>query len=1133
MAAVSSRLSLILKVLAGLFALVIVLIAAAVIVATSSSFQESMLRRQLANAGATDIQLEAVHAGWQGLTAEHIGFTQNGLKLSADGLVVRYQLRRLLDHVVELPEVTGRNIDLTVDAASATKPSAAGGPAKSSASAPASPFPVKLPYRIVLGKLDISGKLTGHLGLIQLETGDWHLTGGGLAPGSTGKLRLEFHPRAPAFTTAAGGTIDVAAELPESADGQIGSAQLKIMADALPLVWANLAATAKGVQINDGQISAQLLAAADAKGVTILPGSGVQIAHLKVQRIDSTVHVNRPQGATFSAALLRPYPVDAVRPLAALEAAGAADWVKITLGNIPLEAAAPWLPGRQLAGTWVQGDGIVRYAPGQVISFSAITPWQFSDVGFAEGGADYFHGSITIKPSMLYGPATQWVRFTDLSVSDTRGYKLEAHGGLVLKGQEDQVNGGITLKATLPFFPGLPEKTGPYGVDLSATAHVLPAGKSTLTRLRAAVTGRQGEMLASIAADQPVSVERTPEDEWLFSCPAPLQVKTAAVPLAGLESFFAARGFQVDGILPATEFALWFTPRHFRLEPKTPIAVQHVHLVRAGEVVVDRAMVRLTPALDLQIEHHLLPTFRFDATSTFSVKSGVVAIDGNRIGLFDFATTVAGTEKLAQMQPKNIQGGLWLDLGAMGKTGLFAHQRLPGKGEFRLQFGKSTTDPKYVEFQGGVDRVFGRDGQAAPALEFLGRAQGNFAQKAGGFGVKTMIHPLATAAVPKPRPTEFHFGFKVDFQKLSILDIASKLESDYVNADDVFAFEHAFTPALALPPSPASPAPVAPTPPVPAAALTGDEPPPWGIVRGHFTLGIKELAYAPYTIKNLGGRLELTDHAVSLQGLSGEILGGKWTADFTSGYQSGHPEAPVALKAHFAMTQIDAAQAVHLRYPDPPAGIDGKLNLEVTVAGEGKTWEELPEVSTGRITLTATGGHMHLLLPKKDMISNALIVGGVFTFSKELRALGRFVKTLEDLPVNRIQATGTLAKDGKLQLQTISMDSPQLKLNAVGEVKNAKTRDLLGEPLQVNASLSASSDIAIMLDGMNLLEKGDSKGFLKMKEPFMITGSVGQPNLQPLYDLLARAVDNSHGSWGLLMRKVQGMVPKSPPPPGS
>jgi hydroxypyruvate isomerase len=137
------------------------------------------------------------------------------------------------------------------------------------------------------------------------------------------------------------------------------------------------------------------------------------------------------------------------------------------------------------------------------------------------------------------------------------------------------------------------------------------------------------------------------------------------------------------------------------------------------------------------------------------------------------------------------------------------------------------------------------------------------------------------------------------------------------------------------------------------------------------------------------------------------------------------------------------------------------------------------------------------------------------------------------LPVNQIRATGTLAKDGKLQMETISMDSPQLKLNAVGEVKNAKSRDLLGEPLQVNASLAASSDIAIMLDGMNLLEKGDSKGFLKMKQPFTITGSVGQPNLQPLYDLLARAVDNSHGSWGLLMRKVQGMVPKAAPKPGS
>ena len=290
---------------------------------------------------------------------------------------------------------------------------------------------------------------------------------------------------------------------------------------------------------------------------------------------------------------------------------------------------------------------------------------------------------------------------------------------------------------------------------------------------------------------------------------------------------------------------------------------------------------------------------------------------------------------------------------------------------------------------------------------------------------------------------------------------------------------------------------------------------------------------APYSIKNLGGKLELTENQVALRGLSGETLGGKWSADFTAGTQPGNPASPVELKAHFQMTQIDAAQAVHLRYPDPPAGIDGKLNLEVVMAGDAQTWEELPAATTGQFVMTATGGKMRLVLPKKDMISNALIIGGTFTFSKELRALGRFVKTLENLPVDQIRATGNLAKDGKLQIQTVTLDSPQLKLTAIGEVANAKTRDLMGEPLQVNASLSASGDIAVMLGGMNLLQKDAQGGFQKMKEPFLINGNLGQPNLQPLYDMLARAVDSSHGTWGMLMRKVEAMVPKAAPKPAS
>jgi hypothetical protein len=41
-----------------------------------------------------------------------------------------------------------------------------------------------------------------------------------------------------------------------------------------------------------------------------------------------------------------------------------------------------------------------------------------------------------------------------------------------------------------------------------------------------------------------------------------------------------------------------------------------------------------------------------------------------------------------------------------------------------------------------------------------------------------------------------------------------------------------------------------------------------------------------------------------------------------------------------------------------------------------------------------------------------------------------------------------------------------------------------------------------------------------------VKGEVGRPDASPLYDLLAKGVLGSRGTWGLIMRKVQQEVEK-------
>jgi len=67
---------------------------------------------------------------------------------------------------------------------------------------------------------------------------------------------------------------------------------------------------------------------------------------------------------------------------------------------------------------------------------------------------------------------------------------------------------------------------------------------------------------------------------------------------------------------------------------------------------------------------------------------------------------------------------------------------------------------------------------------------------------------------------------------------------------------------------------------------------------------------------------------------------------------------------------------------------------------------------------------------------------------------------------------------------------------------------------------------------MSLLEKKPrDDGYRPLKEKFVIGGKAGDPDTKPLYDLLAKAVSGSKGTWGFLMRKVQAQIEKMKTPP--
>jgi hypothetical protein len=843
--------------------------------------------------------------------------------------------------------------------------------------------------------------------------------------------------------------------------------------------------------------------------------------HLRLEALQAAVRSAPRQPTLLELNLARPVELDLADPGAGLADANA-DLARLQAHGLPLGWLSRWLPGRELAGTWAEGESRVRFLPGHGFTLETTQPWRLTGIRFAEGGHEFFRGAIQLSPSLAYGPKERWLRVTGFDLRDDRGPWLTGRFGVALRGADDTLGGGIALTGEIPE-PGRWHGTfGLLSVAISASAHLDPGAAADLRRLSVTVTHAHGAPLLSLTAAEPLHLERTPQAEWLARSEAPLRLVTGRLPLAWLNPLLVSRATVVDGVLPPTELQLELAPRHLRLSAVAPVAVAGFRLARGGELLVDQGLLRFTPALQVELTHSLLPVFHVRYEVAAGLTFGYVAAANTRLALFDGEIQAGGDE--TGNSTGRASGNLWVDLGALGRLPLLAAERLPGRGELRVTVTNDETKTQAVDFRINVDRLAGRDGKPAAALEVRGHAHLKPGERVGGFTVDAVLQSA-------PHPSDLHFGALIDRQDLSVMGFASKLESNHLDFSAVRAFAGAFSPAqgAAAAPRPAAPAGAAPAVPPPRTApvAAGPRPgPPWGPWRGRFTLAVRQLTLDGNEIDNLSGQLEITDRAFILHNLSGAMFDGRWSADFKTDFQPGAPGGDNELTAHFRIAAFDAGRVVRHTFPQEIARIDGRLDLDVSLSGRATRFEDLVPQATGTFALSAHHGTLRLTLPKQEMISSGLILGGALTFSPEMKALGRVVSRLQSMPFDELSASGRLEADGALHLEDFRLDSPDLRMVATGQLADAKTGDLMKQALQMQASLYAKNDLAVILGGMKLLNAPGADGYQPLRQPFAVAGTVGQPDLHPLYDFLAQGVAGAKGTWAVLMRKVQAEVEK-------
>ncbi len=783
-----------------------------------------------------------------------------------------------------------------------------------------------------------------------------------------------------------------------------------------------------------------------------------------------------------------------------------ADTARLTVRDFDLDWLTPWLPeGTTVAGRWEAGESLLRVAAdGSAVELLTPVAWHLPQLAIAVSGQRR-ELELKLAPAGRFNADSVAGQLRiDTLVTDA-GESLHGEVGGSWTDATAQLDLSADLNATVPVPAEFSAAAETVSVRIGLHAATLQENIQHIDRLELAVHSPDREWF-DLHAPEGLLVARKPDGEFLFGAQTALELRLATLSLDWLRPWLPPET-TIEGQLAAGDYLLFLEPQKFMLRARSPVQVSDLRIAGPGLPALEKLSARTHLSLDGALYHHFGAEFQLGFEGRIHATGGRLERDGKTVGEFDLGLGFMGNQATALARSLSTQG--YVELAPLADLGV------PEQGLVNFRVHGDLLGDSPLDAWVRLDEL----PSGAPPVELTahGKVESDRPVMTGDFAVRVLGQ----------RPSDLAFAAELSLED-GLLHFDSALNSRYFNVDDALAVAAVWprsAPAGATPTRAEAEA-VAETvaPDDGDTALVG---PFWSALRGEFALDLAEVVSAPYTVRGLGGRMELGERSITLDDLRGEMFAGRWSGEFTLDFDAARMEAPYVGQGRFGIHQFETARAVQTVFPNEFGSLDARIDLAAELRSHGTDLFDLLDHSEASFSVEGRDGLLRLTHPDARTASTLLVLGGAISFSPELRALGRLLRKFAEMPVDDLRVRGERRADGSLHLNEVLIDSAQLRLQGRGVVPADDEVPLMGRPLQVAMDLAARDEMAVILGRMKLLEKKPgADGFQRMTTPLELGGEVGKPDPSPLYDLFARAVSGSRGTWGLIMRKVQKEVEK-------
>ncbi len=311
----------------------------------------------------------------------------------------------------------------------------------------------------------------------------------------------------------------------------------------------------------------------------------------------------------------------------------------------------------------------------------------------------------------------------------------------------------------------------------------------------------------------------------------------------------------------------------------------------------------------------------------------------------------------------------------------------------------------------------------------------------------------------------------------------------------------------------------------------------WGKWTGLVALDFDQLRVAGRKFDYVHGTFNLDRNSIRLDHGLVKLVQDRMTS--VDGALSFDPAAamPYVLNASASLGEVDAVPLVSETPPKGDPVITGRFTVAATLAGAGRSLDDLLARTREEFRLTSHGGAFRLLKtdvaaalpppPDSSAMADALgragaVVGkffgsdrrsrdsgsGLIKLGKNTQAVLNFSYAIAEFSYDELTLTAIREPDGSIRLEDLALTAAEVRLTGSGRMNHMEGLPLRAQPLSLDLQFGARNAMATLLATGGLLSsRKDSLGYTLMERPIHLSGTLGHIDDAQWRDLLAEAAE--------------------------